>query len=65
MNVSNEANDGGVYVCPDHGMIGGNYIQSTMTGKEGKWCQYCFLEALDKLGVKRVMEVKMGSEKKQ
>lgn len=55
------SNDGGIHVCPAHGLIGDQYIQSKMAGREGKRCQICFLEALDRIGVKRVMELRIGT----
>ena len=45
------------YYCPKHGNIGPAIIESTMEGHEGRWCQRCWAESLDALGVLRVEEV--------
>ena len=42
-----------VFECPTHGLTE-NYIQSSIPGREGYWCQLCWLEALDRMGVCRM-----------
>lgn len=45
------------YKCDIHGLIERNIITSTIIGHEGIWCQKCYLEILDKSGVKRAIVI--------
>lgn len=44
------------FECPVHG-ITENVIQSTIPGHEGAWCNICWIDSLERLGVCRVMRV--------
>jgi hypothetical protein len=49
-----------LYRCPVHGESP-NCIRSTIPGHEGEWCQICWMEQLDKLGVHRVERVEASN----
>lgn len=46
-----------IYVCPSHGEIDAT-INSSHKGREGDWCQLCFIDSLERIGVHRVTEKK-------
>lgn len=43
------------FVCPTHGDIGQQVLESSMVGLEMKLCLRCYIEVLQKIGVQRVI----------
>lgn len=44
------------YRCSVHGVTS-NVIHSNIPGHVGEWCQLCWVEMLDKVGVQRVTRI--------
>lgn len=45
-----------IYKCPTHGETE-HVIVSTIKGREGAWCQLCWLDTLEANGTKRVVPI--------
>jgi hypothetical protein len=41
------------YLCPVHGVVEQD-ITSNIPGHEGIWCQICWLESFDRIGIQRM-----------
>ena len=50
------------FLCPKHGEHE-HVISSNIKGHEGNWCQICWLESLDRIGIPRVLTAEADKAK--